>query len=106
MIVIDDEGGHIAHVGRYRIAEHHQLDQRRDKDHAHQPRVAQHLQEFLAHDLENPLEALHHCGNSLRKARMASATPMNAKAIISSPCTYSASTPTPLRNTPRVTTMK
>ena len=47
LVVVDDEGGGVADVGRHRVAEDHQLDHRRDEDDPPQPRVAGDLVELL-----------------------------------------------------------
>jgi len=59
------------------------------------PRVAADAFEFLAHH-----------SSSLWNARTASSRPMVAKITMNSACSHSTSIPTPLRNTPRVTTRK
>ncbi len=50
-VLIDDDHRHVAHVGGRRVAEHRQLDDRRDEDHAEQPRVLPQLQQLLPHDV-------------------------------------------------------
>ena len=50
-VLIDDDHRHVAHVGGRGVAEHRQLDDRRDEDHGEQPRILPELQQFLPHDV-------------------------------------------------------
>jgi len=55
MIAIGDDDRHVLHVGRGGVAEHRQLDDRRDDDEAEQPRVLAQLEELFPHEMAEPL---------------------------------------------------
>src|SRR5205823_13290402 len=83
LIGIDHEGGGVPHVGRHRVAEGDELEQRRhEKDAAH-PHVTEDLAEFLADHLVDALEFRADAHpSSFRKRATASASPPAAKAAI------------------------
>ena len=49
---IDNHDRHVFDVGRRRIAEHGELNDRRDDDDAEQPRILPQLQQLLAHEMD------------------------------------------------------
>jgi hypothetical protein len=51
VVLIDHHHRHVLDVGRRGIAEERQLDDRRDEDHAEEPRVLPQLQELFPHQV-------------------------------------------------------
>ncbi len=100
----------MAEVGRDRVAEDHQLDHRRHQQHPGQTRVAEDLQELLAHHPDDPRRGTSSaapCGSSFLKERMASAQADDGVDHHQERLRPTGtSRPTSLRKMPRVTTRK
>ena len=63
-IAVGDDDRHVLHVGRRRVSEHRELDDRRDDDEAEEPRVLPQLEEFLPDQASEPL---HQCRSRARR---------------------------------------
>ena len=94
VIGVDDDDRHVLDVGRRRVAEHVQLDDRRQDHDAKQPRVLAQFQDFLAHQMEHSSQRRSHAHSRFSRsdaspmatvAKIASATRSCQNAVMSAP---------------------
>src|SRR5690606_41929796 len=105
-VMIDDVHCRVVDVRVDRVAEQHQLQDRRGEDDALGAWIAEDLAPLLAQQAANTRPRDAHRAIRSRKASAARPSPMIAKATENSYCAKTATTPTPERKSPRVTVTK
>src|SRR5678816_899061 len=100
-ILIDDDQRNVPNVGRRRITEHRELNDRRDDDDAEEARILPQLQEFLADDVGESCQA--HCLLTRTEASARTTTAYTTRAMTSG---RKSAGPTPLSTIPRRATRK
>jgi hypothetical protein len=77
LVAVEHDRRRVPHVGRDRVAEDQELDDRRDEHEPGHARIAEDLAQLLAHHPADASESGAHQSSSLRNERTASARPTN-----------------------------
>ena len=99
-VLVDDHGGHVVHVEVHRVAEHDELEDRRDEQHEQHAPVAHGLARLLDHHGPELDEQAPHASLRLKRAVLRS-TIARVKARSGTCWSHSSAKPLPRSRTPR-----